>query len=155
MSVRPFPLGPGLLALLLAFDASWAQQTSNIDTVTELAPVTVFGETVAPTTTQTTAQTLEQRQMRSIEDLGRRGEPGVQYNRNSESVNIRGLDRDRVLTTVDGIRLPWLNDGARSQAPTGGTQGGLNTIDFHGLSCAVRAACKARVLWAVRCNCLP
>jgi len=136
--VRPCPLRPCVAALLLTplFNPTWAQAVGSANNVAELAPVTVFGESVAPTTTQTTAQTLTQRQIRSMEDLGRRGDPGVDYNRNSESVNIRGLDRDRVLTTVDGIRLPWLNDGARSQTSTGGAQGGLDTVDFRGLSYA-------------------
>ena len=57
----------------------------------------------------------------------------MNYSRTSESINIRGLDRDRVLTTIDGIRVPWLTDGARSQGPTGGAQGGLDSIDFNGL----------------------
>src|SRR5690606_38030049 len=60
-----------------------------------------------PTTTQTDARTLERRQIRNFGDLSRRAEPGLNYNRSNNSINIRGLDRDRVLTTVDGIRMPW------------------------------------------------
>ena len=33
-----------------------------------------------------------------------------------------------MLTRVDGIRLPWLDDGAR------GVKGGLESVDFNSLS---------------------
>jgi len=82
----------------------------------------------APTVSETQAQTLEQRQIRSFDDLGKRAEPGVNFNRRNQSINIRGLEQSRVLTTLDGIRLPWLNDGVR------GSQGGLDTVDFNGLT---------------------
>ncbi|THF61791.1 TonB-dependent hemoglobin/transferrin/lactoferrin family receptor [Pseudothauera nasutitermitis] len=80
------------------------------------------------TTTSTDAETLEKRFIRSFEDLGRRAEPGVNFDRDSQSINIRGLDRDRVHTTIDGIRVPWLNDSIR------GVSGGLDAVDFHSLS---------------------
>jgi hemoglobin/transferrin/lactoferrin receptor protein len=120
--------------LLLSPSLAFAQAT---DSATELAPTQVTGSAVQeqlPTTTRTDAKTLEERQIRSFDDLGRRAEPGVNYSRSSESINIRGLDRDRVLTTIDGIRVPWMTDGARSQGPTGGAQGGLDSVDFNGLS---------------------
>ena len=65
--------------------------------------------------------------MRNWSDFGRRVEPGVNFNRLTNSINIRGLDQDRVLTRVDGIRLPWLDDGARAA-------GGLESVDFNSLS---------------------
>jgi len=120
-SLRP------LLLLLLA-NTALAQEN-------ELPPTHITSTPPAPpTVAQTEAQTLEQRQIRSFDDLGKRAEPGVNFNRSSESINIRGLEQSRVLTTIDGIRLPWLNDGARSQGPNGGAQGGLDTVDFNGLS---------------------
>ncbi|WP_137971065.1 TonB-dependent hemoglobin/transferrin/lactoferrin family receptor [Pseudomonas sp. F(2018)] len=134
MSTPPFALRPWMALLLLSPSLAFAQAT---DSATELAPTQVTGNAVQeelPTTTTTDAKTLDQRQIRSFDDLGRRSEPGVNYSRTSESINIRGLDRDRVLTTIDGIRVPWMTDGARSQGPTGGAQGGLDSIDFNGLS---------------------
>ncbi|WP_394560794.1 TonB-dependent hemoglobin/transferrin/lactoferrin family receptor [Aquipseudomonas alcaligenes] len=134
MSTPPFALRPWMALLLLSPSLAFAQTT---DSNTELAPTQVTGNVVQealPTTTKTDAKTLEERQIRSFDDLGKRAEPGVNYSRSSESINIRGLDRDRVLTTIDGIRVPWLTDGARSQGPTGGAQGGLDSIDFNGLS---------------------
>src|SRR5690606_27533162 len=61
-------------------------------------------------------------------DLGRRIDAGVNFNTANDSINLRGLDQDRVLTTVDGIRVPWLGDGAR------GVEGGLQSLDFNMLS---------------------
>lgn len=71
---------------------------------------------------------LEDRQIDSWDDLSRRGSAGVNFNRAEDSVNVRGVDRDRVVTRVDGIRVPWLTDGSR------GTEGGLSAIDFSSLS---------------------
>ncbi|PYC28256.1 TonB-dependent receptor [Aquipseudomonas alcaligenes] len=134
MPTPPFALRPWLALLLLSPSLAFAQTSTDSAT---LDTTLVTGNAVQeelPTTTRTDAKTLDERQIRSFDDLGKRAEPGVNYSRTSESINIRGLDRDRVLTTLDGIRVPWLTDGARSQGPTGGAQGGLDSIDFNGLS---------------------
>ncbi|MGY6272540.1 TonB-dependent hemoglobin/transferrin/lactoferrin family receptor [Achromobacter denitrificans] len=99
--------------------------------VTQLAPVEVEGEgaSVIPAwETSTDRKRLDDLQIRNWSDLGKRAEPGVSFNRQNNSINIRGLDQDRVLTRVDGIRLPWLDDGAR------GVKGGLEAVDFNSLS---------------------
>ena len=134
MPTPPFALRPWLALLLLSPSLAFAQTSTDSAT---LDTTLVTGNAVQeelPTTTRTDAKTLDERQIRSFDDLGKRAEPSVNYSRTSESINIRGLDRDRVLTTLDGIRVPWLTDGARSQGPTGGAQGGLDSIDFNGLS---------------------
>lgn len=79
-------------------------------------------------TITTTAATLRDRMVDSIADYARRVDAGVNFNANNFSINIRGLDSNRVLTTVDGIRTPWLSDGAR------GVQGGVASFDFNSLS---------------------
>jgi len=99
--------------------------------VTQLAPVKVEGDGAvsAPAwETTTDRKRLDDLQIRNWSDLGKRAEPGVSFNRQNNSINIRGLDQDRVLTRVDGIRLPWLDDGAR------GVKGGLEAVDFNSLS---------------------
>ncbi|WP_447982449.1 TonB-dependent hemoglobin/transferrin/lactoferrin family receptor [Achromobacter kerstersii] len=99
--------------------------------VTQLAPVKVEGEGAVVTPaweTSTDRKRLDDLQIRNWSDLGKRAEPGVSFNRSNNSINIRGLDQDRVLTRVDGIRLPWLDDGAR------GVKGGLESVDFNSLS---------------------
>jgi hemoglobin/transferrin/lactoferrin receptor protein len=79
-------------------------------------------------TTTTQVGTLHDRMVDSIADYSRRVDAGVNFNSSNFSINIRGLDANRVLTTVDGIRLPWLSDGAR------GVQGGVAAFDFNSLS---------------------
>ncbi|WP_395335945.1 TonB-dependent hemoglobin/transferrin/lactoferrin family receptor [Novosphingobium sp. BL-8H] len=79
-------------------------------------------------TTTTTAETLRERMVDSLSDYARRVDAGVNFNPNNNSINIRGLDSNRVLTTIDGIRTPWLEDGAR------GVQGGVASFDFNSLS---------------------
>lgn len=74
------------------------------------------------------SKTLEDRFIKDFGDLAKRSEPGVNFNRTNQSINIRGLEKDRVLTTVDGIRLPYLDDRIR------GEKGGVDTIDFSSLS---------------------
>lgn len=99
--------------------------------VAQLEPVKVEGEGAAVTPaweTSTDRKRLDDLQIRNWSDLGKRAEPGVSFNRQNSSINIRGLDQDRVLTRVDGIRLPWLDDGAR------GLKGGLEAVDFNSLS---------------------
>ncbi|HWK70760.1 MAG TPA: TonB-dependent hemoglobin/transferrin/lactoferrin family receptor [Burkholderiaceae bacterium] len=97
-----------------------------------LAPLVVQGqklETELPEgSTVITRQQMDDRAIESWEDFSKRGEPGVNVNTQNNSINIRGMDGDRVVTRVDGIRLPWLDDGSRS------AEGGLETIPFNSLS---------------------
>ncbi len=48
---------------------------------------------------ETTAKEIDDNQISRIEDLGRSTEVGVGFDRTSGSINIRGLENDRVLTT--------------------------------------------------------
>jgi len=98
---------------------------------TQIGEIVVTGErTPAATilTTRTNREALDRRSVQSFEDLGRRVDAGVNFSRQTNSINIRGLDADRVLTTLDGIRLPWLGRDAR------GVSGGLASFDFDTLS---------------------
>jgi len=88
------------------------------------------GATLAPPevlTNQINVQTIEQRQVEDVRDVGRL-DPTIHYNSRTESFAIRGLDNNRILTIIDGIRIPWLQDPAR------GTVGGVLTFDFNALS---------------------
>ncbi|MEZ2219911.1 TonB-dependent hemoglobin/transferrin/lactoferrin family receptor [Rhizobium sp. RCC_161_2] len=145
-----------LLALGLC-TASYAQTATQNDTatddaapkgdrVTALKPIVVKGKAAkdvladSPTTTETTAQEIDDKQITRIEDLGRSTEVGVGYNRTTGGINIRGLGDDRVLTTVDGIEIPYMLDVAR------GADGGVNSFDFNSLSSVdvVRGADSSR-----------
>lgn len=99
-----------------------------------LDPITVQGEgesgaplVTGPTTTRTTREDLDRQQIQSVNDLGNRLEAGIGLNRANNSISIRGLDGPRVLTTIDGIRQPFLVD-------TRINRGGANAFDFDSLS---------------------
>ncbi|WP_162261822.1 TonB-dependent hemoglobin/transferrin/lactoferrin family receptor [Bosea sp. Root381] len=99
-----------------------------------LDQITVEGESQAggalvagPTTTRTTRQELDRQQVQSISDLANRVEAGISFNRQTNSINIRGLDGARVLTTIDGIRQPFLTDTRINRSST-------NAFDFDALS---------------------
>ncbi len=81
-----------------------------------------------PLASTTDRETIEDRQITSIDDLGRSLEPGVNFNRDTGAVNIRGLEGPRVLTTIDGIPVPYLADATR------GATGGVDLFDFASLS---------------------
>lgn len=83
-------------------------------------------QTVLTTTTE--KEELDRRMIEDIGDLARRVDAGVNFSRRTSSINLRGLDQNRVLTTIDGIRVPWLTD------PRDSAQGGLNAFDFDTLS---------------------
>jgi hemoglobin/transferrin/lactoferrin receptor protein len=115
----------GVLTMVLLAAPALAQQSrtrSTPATPAAEAPVvldqiTVQGESGAgsalvegPTTTRTTREQLDRQQIQSLSDLSNRVEAGITLNRQTNSLNIRGLDGARVLTTIDGIRQPFLTD---------------------------------------------
>ncbi|WP_275783994.1 TonB-dependent hemoglobin/transferrin/lactoferrin family receptor [Pararhizobium gei] len=113
--------------------------------VTVLKKLTVTDERAkgvadTPLATETTAEQIQDNQVSSFEDLGRSLQPGVGFNRVNGSVNVRGLDGARVQTTIDGIAIPYLDDGARD------ADGGIDSFDFDALSAAdvVRGADSSR-----------
>ncbi|MGX5733941.1 TonB-dependent hemoglobin/transferrin/lactoferrin family receptor [Bosea thiooxidans] len=132
----------GSLMLVLLGSSAEAQQRNR--TATQPAPaaeapvvldqINVQGEGApggallsGPTTTRVTRQELDREQIQSLTDLSNRVEAGITFNRQNNSLNIRGLDGARVLTTIDGIRQPFLID-------TRINRGGANAFDFDSLS---------------------
>ncbi|PWV97544.1 hemoglobin/transferrin/lactoferrin receptor protein [Hoeflea marina] len=130
---RDVLLAGSALAVFTLVSPAQAQQSDGAASTTELERLVVSGggETKGvadtPLATETTAEQIEDAQITSIEELGRALEPGVNFNSANGSVNIRGLDGPRVLTTIDGIPIPYLEDGAR------GADGGINSFDFNSL----------------------
>ncbi|RXT57018.1 hypothetical protein B6S44_00785 [Bosea sp. Tri-44] len=131
--------GVALGALMLAMTApALAQQQrapappATTDQV-QLDQINVQGEAQAapllqgPTTTTTTRAELDRQQVQSLTDLSNRVEAGITFNRQNGSLNIRGLDGARVLTTIDGIRQPFIVDTRIGRA-------GANAFDFDSLS---------------------
>lgn len=131
--------GVALGTLMLAMTGpAFAQQQRNpsppaaTDQV-QLDQINVQGEREAapllqgPTTTTTTRAELDRQQIQSLTDLSNRVEAGITFNRQNGSLNIRGLDGARVLTTIDGIRQPFIVDTRIGRA-------GANAFDFDSLS---------------------
>lgn len=83
-------------------------------------------------TTTTTYATLRDRQIDSLEDYARRVDAAVNYSAGNQSINLRGLDQSRIVTSIDGIRLPWANDGAYSGSYAT-AQGGVTAFDFNSI----------------------
>lgn len=81
-----------------------------------------------PLATSTDNKTISEKDIQDLDDLGNSTEPGVSYVASSKSVNIRGLEADRVLTTIDGITIPYLDD------KVWGADGGVNSYDFTSLA---------------------
>ncbi len=108
-----------------AADQPVAQSTLTFDAITIEGQSPIAS---TPWRSDATRQDLDALQIQNWNDFGRRAEPGINFNENSQSINVRGLDKNRVLTRIDGIRQTWLNDVAR------GVRGGLNTVDFNALS---------------------
>lgn len=98
--------------------------------------ITVMGEQEAqatPWATQTDRQVLDNQQILNFNELGARAIPGVNFSSVTNSINIRGLDQNRVVTRIDGIRQPYLA-GQRGNSPGTGVTGGVNAIDFNSLN---------------------
>lgn len=137
--------GASLFMALGVHHAATQDGASDGVTVLERIQVTAKKEAAgavsdSPTATQTTAEDLRERQITNIQDLGNTTEPGVNYSAATKSINIRGLEDDRVLTTIDGVRIPFMPDYARSG------YGGVNAFDFTSLATVdiVRGADSSR-----------
>lgn len=129
--------GVALGVLMLAAGPALAQQQRNpappATDQLQLDQINVQGERETapllqgPTTTTTTRAQLDRQQIQSLTDLSSRVEAGITFNRQNGTLNVRGLDGARVLTTIDGIRQPFLIDTRVSRA-------GANAFDFDSLS---------------------
>ncbi|WP_336287898.1 TonB-dependent hemoglobin/transferrin/lactoferrin family receptor [Bartonella sp. CB60] len=113
-------------------------QSNGQGAITELKPIVIQGtkikdlsDSITILTDRKTAKDLNEKQITDIYDISRL-DPSVTYNPKNNSFVIRGLNSERVLTTIDGITLPWVDDIVRSQAFEKAT--GNTTFDFNALS---------------------
>ncbi len=143
--------GTAALLLITAAPPAWAQETAQTaagttaagataatqvadgQDTTALKPIvlrdgTSVGKSDSPLTETTDRQVIQDRMVTDFKDFSRRVDASVTFNRQSQSINIRGLQNERVLTTIDGIRQPWLTD------PRDSARGGNNAFDFDTLS---------------------
>jgi len=73
------------------------------------------------------AKNIQNKQINNLSDLSKQ-DAEVHFNRSNNSINIRGLDSKRVLTTIDGIPTPWFTTGPR------GNDGGIDAFDFNSIA---------------------
>lgn len=125
--VVTFMSGPALAQQAAATSETATASETTLETINVEAKKQ--GRVVASPLTQTTERnTLQQRMVTDFKDFARRIDAGVNFNSATKSVNIRGLQDNRILTTIDGIRLPWLTD------PRDSARGGGDAFDFDSLS---------------------
>ncbi|WP_235890630.1 TonB-dependent hemoglobin/transferrin/lactoferrin family receptor [Martelella alba] len=138
-------LGATALATLMTAMPAWSQDSTATGTdadgdFTVLEPVTVTttsanngdasGVADTPLAVDVTAAELDRYEIQSVDDLGNMLIPGVAFaGDEGGSINIRGLQGPRVLTTIDGIPIPYLDPGARS-----GSGGGVDSFDFNAVA---------------------
>jgi len=120
--------------------ATTPQATAEDSTV--LQKIVVKGKRVAPGSvadtplaTEITAKTLEEKQVTNFDDIGRSVDAGVNYSRGDAGFNLRGLSGARILTTIDGIPIPYISNSSRQGAfAPANANGGGDTFDFDSLS---------------------
>jgi len=116
-----------------ALPQAWAQDDASNEggASDNLQQVVVEGGSIldeaSVLTVRKSAADIARVQLENVRDVGRL-DPTIGYNTRNGSFVVRGLDSNRVLTTIDGIRVPWLNDPAR------GVTGGVSSFDFNALS---------------------
>ncbi|UNE54810.1 TonB-dependent hemoglobin/transferrin/lactoferrin family receptor [Bartonella machadoae] len=121
------------LSALSVFIPSFVFAQSNETGSVELKPIVIKGKriegnsgSVTILTNRKTSKDLEEKQISDVHEVSRL-DPSVAYNSEKKSFVIRGLNGDRVLTTMDGIVLPWVNDILRGNS-------GNATFDFSAIS---------------------
>src|SRR5690606_16103242 len=96
--------------LVAVSSATHGQPVQGDAVVPTLSVIEVQGhvaEQLPPGSDRLSRTELDHKQIDSWDDLARRGDAAIHFSRETDSVNVRGVDRDRVVTRVDGIRLPW------------------------------------------------
>ncbi len=135
-------------ALVLPVSESFAQSApaatpaTNAEGATVLQKIVVKGNRVAPGSvadtplaTQIDKKELEQKQVTNYDDLGRSVDATVNYSRADAGFNLRGLSGPRILTTIDGIPIPYISNSSRQGAfAPANANGGGDTFDFDSLS---------------------
>jgi hemoglobin/transferrin/lactoferrin receptor protein len=136
------------VAAVLPVSQSFAQSApattpeAAADDSTVLQKIVVKGKRVAPGSvadtplaTEVTQKQLEEKQVTNYDDIGRSVDAGVNYSRADAGFNLRGLSGARILTTVDGIPIPYISNSSRQGAfAPANANGGGDTFDFDSLS---------------------
>jgi hemoglobin/transferrin/lactoferrin receptor protein len=135
-------------AVVLPVSQSFAQSApattpqATADESTVLQKIVVKGKRAAPGSvadtplaTEVTSKQLEEKQVTNFDDIGRSVDAGVNYSRADAGFNLRGLSGPRILTTIDGIPIPYISNSSRQGAfALSNANGGGDTFDFDSLS---------------------
>ncbi|SCB57136.1 hemoglobin/transferrin/lactoferrin receptor protein [Rhizobium aethiopicum] len=133
-------------AVVLPVSQSYAQSAATPQATTDdgtvLQKIVVKGKRVAPGSVadtplanEVTKKQLEEKQVTNFDDIGRSVDAGVNYSRADAGFNLRGLSGSRILTTIDGIPIPYISNSARQGAfAPANANGGGDTFDFDSLS---------------------
>ncbi|MCO5964544.1 TonB-dependent hemoglobin/transferrin/lactoferrin family receptor [Sinorhizobium meliloti] len=100
-----------------------------------------------PLATEIDAKTLEEKQVTDLDDLGRSVDAGINASRADFGINLRGLSGPRIVTTIDGVPIPYISNSARQGAFASiNANGGGDMFDFNSLSVVdiVRGADSSR-----------
>ena len=111
------------------------------------------GAADTPLASETKAQTLRQKDINSIKDLGSTTEAGLDYAETrtgaAGGMYLRGLGGARIATLIDDIPIPYLETLTRtgSASPTTGIGDSSDSYDFSALSSVdvVRGADSSRI----------
>lgn len=140
-----------LAVLSLSADA-FAQNAASGATATgdstALQPIVVKGKRVVkpgilgntPLASETSAETIREKEIASVKDLGNTTEPGVDYVESrpgaAGGMFIRGMGGARIATLIDDIPIPYLETLTRTggASPTTGISDSSNSFDFSSLS---------------------
>ncbi|MGB3811853.1 MAG: TonB-dependent hemoglobin/transferrin/lactoferrin family receptor [Shinella sp.] len=115
---------------------------------TALQPIVVKGKRVVkpgilgntPLASETSAETIREKEIASVKDLGNTTEPGVDYVESrpgaAGGMFIRGMGGARIATLIDDIPIPYLETLTRTggASPTTGISDSSNSFDFSSLS---------------------
>lgn len=137
---RSFLASTGLAVVITAIaSGAYAQEqtaTADADGV-QLKPIVIKNNRATsgsvsdtPLANVITAEEIRQNNVDSIKDLTNTLEPGLAVSTTTGGVNIRGLQNDRVLTTIDGIPIPYLDAAIRGDV----NGGSADAYDLSALS---------------------
>lgn len=141
---RSFLASTGLAVVIIAITSgAYAQQQtaatddSNNNNSVQLQPIVIKNNRATsgsvsdtPLANVVTAEEIRKNNIDSVKDLTNTLEPGLAVSQTTGGINIRGLQDSRVLTTIDGIAIPYLNAAIRSEVNGGNT----DAFDLSALS---------------------
>lgn len=139
---------------------------------TALQPIVVKGKRVVkpgilgntPLASETSAETIREKEIASVKDLGNTTEPGVDYVESrpgaAGGMFIRGMGGARIATLIDDIPIPYLETLTRTGGASRQRASATAAIASTSPPCHPSTCCAARIpagsgpaRWPVRWSC--